>query len=278
MSHAFWILALILLVIGPAPQSPPFQPAAQTPGQDVRFDHSHAAWTAIVRRCVQGGRFDYRALSDSRGPLDEYLLRLRGVRPQQIATWARLERFAYWINAYNAFTVHAVLTRYPVESIDEVGTDEESIWERRLVPLGHLVGGMEAERISLESIEDEVLRPLFQDARVHAALSRAAESGPPLASEAYQAERLELQLERQARAWLADPSLNRFDREDGQLELSALFEWRRADFERDAGSVRAWIVRYAPKAEAEWLAEAEDVELEFLPFSWQLDDVGRKER
>jgi len=261
MSSVTWCLALAVLALGLQPASPPAKPATQAPQQDLLFDHSHAAWTAVLERCVQGDRFDYRVLSESRGPLDEYLLRLRGVRPDELAAWTRAERFAYWINAYNAFTVHAVLTRYPVESIEEVGTEDEPVWERKLAPLGHLLGGAEAELISLAAIEDDVLRARFEDARVHAALSRAAESGPPLRSEAYQAERLEPQLDEQARAWLANASLNRFDRERGRIEVSALFEWRARDFERDAGSLRAWIERFAPKEHSAWLAEAGELDL-----------------
>ena len=273
-----WFVAWALLAAGLNPTAPRAAPAAQVPEQDLLFDHAHAVWTRILERCVRGDRFDYRVLSESRGPLDEYLLRLRAVQAGELAEWTREQRFAFWINAYNAFTVHAVLTRYPVESIEEVGTEDEPVWERRLAPLGHLLGGTEAELISLARIEDEVLRPLFEDARVHAALARAARSGPPLRAEAYQAERLELQLDEQARAWLAAPHLNRFDRESCRVETSAILNWRRADFERDAGSLRAWIERYAPQSEAAWLAEAEQLDLEALPFDWKLNDVEREER
>jgi Protein of unknown function, DUF547 len=271
------LLASLVLLGGwhqpPAPQSAP-----QVAEQELTFDHAHAAWTAVLARCVQGERFDYAALSASRAPLDEYLLQLRGVRAEDFATWTREQRFAFWINAYNAFTMHIVLTRYPVKSILSIGSEEEPVWEKAFIPLGHLIGEAEAAPLSLDALENRILRPQFEDARVHAALQRAAESGPPLRADAFQAELLERQLDQQARAWLSDPRLNRFDRGRGQIEISTLFDWREQDFVHDAGSVRAWIERYAPKDEVEWLASAETVEVQPLTFSWKLNDVEREER
>src|SRR5204862_6271760 len=108
-----------------------------------------------------------------------------------------------------------------------------------------------------------------EDARVHAALQRAAESGPPLRAEAFQAELLDRQLDQQARAWLADPRLNRFHRDIGRVEISAFFDWREQDFVHDAGSVRAWIERYGPKDYVEWLSGPAHIELDQIPFSWK---------
>ncbi len=273
------LLGLILLA-GSEHPSPRVERASapQVPEQDLTFDHAHAAWTAVLARCVQGDRFDYQALSESRGPLDEYLLRLRGVRAEDFATWTREQRFAFWINAYNAFTVHIVLTRYPVKSILSIGSEQEPVWEKAFIPLGHLIGEAEAAPLSLDALENRILRPQFEDARVIAALQRAAESGPPLRADAYQADLLENQLDQQALAWLAEPRLNRFDREHHKIEISELFDWREQDFVHEAGSVHAWITRYAPKDELDWLEKAETVELQPLPFSWKLNDVEREPR
>jgi len=276
-----WTLAAFALVAGLHPSPKPGVGRAQEPEpreQDLIFDHAHAAWTRVLARCVKGERFDYKLLSASRGVLDEYLLRLRGVQERDFATWTREQRLAFWINAYNAFTVQLVLTRYPIQSIQDIGTEAEPVWEKAFIPLGHLIGKLEAEKISLDTLEHEILRAQFEDARVHAALRRAAESGPPLRAEAYQAEKLERQLDLQARAWLADPRLNRFDRERGRVQLSALFDWREADFVRDADSLQAWLARFAPEDERAWLRDAETLEIDYLPFSWKLDDLEREQR
>ena len=106
----------------------------------------------------------------------------------------------------------------------------------------------------------------------------ASESCPPLAPEAFRADLLDQQLDALVRAWLADASLNRFDRERRRVEVSEIFDWFAADFERDAGSVRAWIARYAPSAEAAWLKDDGKLELRTLPYSWKLNAVPQARR
>ena len=247
-------------------------PLAAAHVQDGPFDHAHARWTAVLAAHLRDGRFDYRALSESRGELDQYLLDLRGVEREEFAAWTREQRYAYWINAYNAFTVHLVLSRYPVNSIQDIGTTAAPVWKKEFVPLGHLYGEGTTELISLDTIEHRILRPQFEDARVHAAVNCASESCPPLAPEAFRAEELEEQLDARARAWLAEASLNRFDAEERRAEVSAIFDWFEGDFARDAGSVEAWIARYGPES-SRWMADGGKVELRHLEYSWALNDV-----
>jgi hypothetical protein len=250
-------------------------PLAAAHVQDGPFDHAHARWTAVLAAHLRDGRFDYRALSEARGELDQYLLDLRGVERDEFAAWTREQRYAYWINAYNAFTVHLVLSRYPVKSIQDIGTTAAPVWKKEFVPLGHLYGEGTTELVSLDTIEHRILRPEFEDARVHAAVNCASESCPPLAIEAFRAEDLDAQLDARARAWLAEASLNRFDAEERRAEVSAIFDWFEADFARDAGSVEAWIARYGPES-SRWMADGGKVELRHLEYSWALNDVPRK--
>jgi hypothetical protein len=249
-------------------------PLAAVHVQDGPFDHAHARWSAVLAAHLRDGRFDYRALSESRGELDQYLLDLRGVEREEFAAWTREQRYAYWINAYNAFTVHLVLSRYPLESIQDIGTAAAPVWKKEFVPLGRLYGEGTTELISLDTIEHRILRPQFEDARVHAAVNCASESCPPLGPEAFQADVLEAQLDARVLAWLSDPALNRFDAETRRAEVSAIFEWFEGDFERDAGSVEAWIARHGPES-ARWLADGGKVELRTLEYSWKLNDVPR---
>lgn len=248
--------------------------AASGRAQGEGFDHAHARWTAVLGAHLREGRFDYEALGAARGELDQYLLDLRAVTREEFAGWRREQRYAYWINAYNAFTVHLVLSRYPLESIQDIGTTLAPVWKKEFVPLGHLYGEGTTELISLDTIEHRILRPQFLDARVHAAVNCASESCPPLAPEAFRAEELDAQLDARVLAWLSDPALNRFDAEERRAEVSAIFDWFEGDFARDAGSVEAWIARYGP-ASARWMADGEEVELRHLEYSWKLNDVPR---
>lgn len=249
-------------------------PAARAPVQGVPFDQEHARWTSVLERYLRDGRVDYERLGRERGELDQYLLELRAVGREDFASWTREQRYAFWINAYNAFTVHLVLSRYPVESIRDIGTALSPVWKKEFVPLGHLYGAGTTDLISLDTIEHRILRPEFEDARVHAAINCASLSCPPLASEAYRAESLEAQLDAGVLRWLSDPSLNRFDADARRAEVSAIFDWFEEDFVRDAGTVRAWIAEHGPES-ARWVAEGE-LDLRHLDYDWSLNDVPRE--
>jgi hypothetical protein len=284
MTAGTWSLAAVALALsgtGLLAQrgQPPARAQEQAEPQGMPFDHVHAAWTRILERHVEGDRFDYEALSLERGPLDEYLLSLRGVQAADYAEWTRQQRQAFWINAYNAFTVQLVLSRYPIRSIQLIATPAETPWSREFVPLGHLIGGAEASKISLDTIEHGILGPQFEDARSHVALHRAAESSPPTGRAAFQAEGLDRQLDAHVRAWLADRRYNRFDPDEGTAQVSELLDWYEGDFVREAGSLRAWLARYVPDDLASWLEEEEEpIGIELLPWSWELDDVEREKR
>ena len=77
------------------------------------------------------------------------------------------------------------------------------------------------------------------------------------------------------RTWLADPLRNRYDRTGTRVLVTRIFEWFEKDFARDAGSVQAWIARYAPAAHAGWIAQAKHLKIEYLEYSWKLNDASR---
>jgi hypothetical protein len=202
------------------------------------------------------------------------LAELRGVTPGELAKWTREQQLAFWIDVYNAHVVALVVESYPIASIEDLGDEAMPVWKKRFVDLpAHHPSGKPG-KLSLDDVEHGILRAKFADARIHAAICCAAEGCPPLRPEAFVAARLSKQLDEQCRKWLSDAERNRFDRERGRVELSKVFEWFASDFERDAGSVLAWVAHYAPEAEAEWLRESKP-KLAYLPYSWKLNDVRR---
>ncbi len=239
------------------------------------FDHGHAAFDRVLRQHVTGDRFDYRALKADLAGLRGYLDTLEAVRASDFVTWSKAERYAFWINAYNAYTLMTVTERYPVASIRDIGSAETTVWDEAFIPLGALHG--DSQRLSLNQIEHEVLRAEFPDARVHAAVNCASIGCPPLRAEAYLAERLEEQLDSQARAWIADAVRTRFDEESETVRVSKIFEWFEQDFVRDAGGALQWIARYAPVPQATWIADARAVKLRYLEYDWGLNDVLPRE-
>jgi len=246
-------------------------PAARR-AQDSGFDQSHALWTKVLRAHVVGDRFDYAALKKDRADFDRYLTSLHAVTREELETWTRKQRFAFWINAYNAHAVALVLTEYPVDSIKEIGGWFHPVWEQAFIDMPSLHPSGKPGKLSLDDIEHSILRPRFEDARVHAAINCASRSCPRLRDEAYVAERLDEQLDDAVARWLADPERNQFDREKSRARISRIFDWFEADFVRDGGSVLEWIATHGRDKELAWLTRSK-IDLGFLDYSWKLNDV-----
>jgi hypothetical protein len=231
----------------------------------ARVDHEHAAWSAILARRVSAGRVDYAGLKREEAPaLTAYLETLSGACAPDYERWSRGERIAFWINAYNAFTVRQVLDHHPVASVRRIGWLPGAAFRRRFIPLPGLKGGA----VSLDDIEHGTLRADFDEPRIHFALVCASRGCPPLRAEAYRASDLERQLDDQARVFLRDPAKNRFDAATRTLHLSRIFRWFRADFEAAAGSLPAFVSRYME----ERALTAPGVRVEFLDYDWALNE------
>jgi hypothetical protein len=229
------------------------------------FDPSHAAWNALLKKHVvlmEGGkasRVRYADLAKERAALKAYLDALSGVAEVEFKGWSKPRQMAFLINAYNAFTVEKVLTRYP---------DLQSIRD-----FGKLVGNpfkddffqLFGRRFTLDGIEHGMLRKkgAYDEPRLHFALNCASVGCPMLREEAYVAGRLEAQLEDQTRRFLSDRSRNRFT--DGRLEVSKIFDWYKEDF----APREKFFARYFPDGAAP---------ITFLDYDWTLNDSPSSSR
>ncbi len=194
------------------------------------FDHSHRAWDALVKKhvvLISGGKAsqtNYAGMAQDRAALKAYLESLSKVTEAEFSAWTKAQRMAFLINAYNAFTVEKILTRYP---------GIRSIWE-----FGKLFGNpfkdpffsLFGRKFSLDAIEHDTLRKpgAYDEPRVHYAVNCASIGCPMLREEAYVAERLEAQLEQQAQRFLSDQTRNRYA--NGRLEVSMIFSWFKEDW------------------------------------------------
>ncbi|PKA04466.1 hypothetical protein CH375_10835, partial [Leptospira ellisii] len=84
------------------------------------FDHSHSAFETELKRHVKGDRVDYSSWKKNRTGLDLYLRTLSELTPTEFERFTDSEKLAFWINAYNAFTVRLILDREPVRSIRDI--------------------------------------------------------------------------------------------------------------------------------------------------------------
>ncbi len=245
---------------------------------DVPFDHTYAVWNTLVRQHVRWlpddvqTRVDYAGLATDRRRLTTALDAMSAVDMAEFERWTRPQRMAFLVNAYNAFTVQLVLTSWPgLASIKDLGSVIRSPWRQ---PFFTLLGA----RRHLDWIEHEQLRPLYHEPRLHAALNCASVGCPALRPEAFVATRLEAQLDDSMRLFLHDRTRNRVS--DGRLEVSMIFKWYAADFERGDGGFRRVTDLFARYAEA--LSDDATVQaalrrstltVAHLPYDWSLNVV-----
>jgi hypothetical protein len=264
-----WLLASAVLAT----------PAVRADG----FDHSHAAWTALLRKHVvvlrggQASQLRYAAIGADRAALQAYLSTLSSVSQTTFDAFDKPQRMAFLINAYNAFTVDLILGKYPaLSSIKDLGSLFRSPWK----PKGISLLGTPA---SLDDIEHGMLRARgrYDDPRVHFGVNCASIGCPPLREEAFVAGRLDVQLDEQALRFLGDRSRNRWNAATQKLEVSKIFDWYGEDFtlgHRGIASLPAFLARYAGVL-AEAPADREHVRsqqaaISFLPYDWKLNDVS----
>lgn len=258
----------------------------------AQFDHSHAAWTALLKKhvvVIDGGKASqvrYAGLAQERAQLKAYLDSLSKVSEAEFNGWSKPQQMAFLINAYNAYTVEKILTRYP---------DIKSIWD-----FGKVFGNPFRDRFftllgresSLDRIEHETLRAkgVYGEPRVHYAVNCASIGCPMLREEAYVADRLDAQLDEQAQRFLSDRSRNRLKAAgSATLEVSKIFDWYKEDWQSGyrgfdgktpaIDSREQYFARHArllaDDPAQQRLVESGKVALVFLDYDWTLNDAKR---
>ena len=246
------------------------------------FDHRHAGWDAQLKQQVvvaangTSSTVRYAGFKAQRAGLQAYLAQLSAVTPQEYAGWTKPQQLAFLVNAYNAFTVELILTRYPdLKSIKDLGSLFESPWKKKFFRL------LGSEK-TLDELEHGLIRApgVFDDPRIHVAVVCASIGCPMLRNEAFVAERLDAQFDDAMRRFLSDRQRNRFDAAAGTLAVSKIFDWYQKDFEqghRGIDSLKTLFTRYAdrladaPAAQAD--IRAGRYKLTHLDYDWALNDA-----
>jgi uncharacterized protein DUF547 len=263
------VAAALLLVLNP-------HASARSPLLDLGY----AAYSRLLARVVHGARVDYQTLAEDRAALDDIAGELAAVPPEAELAMSPHDRMAFWINAYNLFTLRVIVDHYPIRgswfslaprnSIRQI----DGVWTK-------LEWRAAGRAITLDGIEHGLLRPEFGDARVHMAINCASKSCPALRAEPYVGADLDRQLDEAARGYLANAEGSRV--EGGRLLLSRIFEWYGTDFVKQyaqpAGDaegsadrgIRGFVERYGPPDAA--AAAKAGARIRFLDYDWSLNDV-----
>jgi hypothetical protein len=245
LKPVWWATTIILLLAGAA-------------GPAVADTVDHSLFGRLLAAYVNNGVVDYKGLKVHEADLDRYLTGLAAVDP---AALPAPERFAFYVNAYNAWTIKLILMHYPgIASIKETGSFFRSPWKKRFVAL-------EGRTMTLDEIEHDTLRAEFKDPRIHFAVNCASKGCPPLYHEPFEGRTLEHQLDDATRRFINDPAHYRL--EDGTLYVSKIFEWYGEDFNHDP---IAFFLRFAEgDLEIRLTRQRDQLKVRYLDYDWSLN-------
>ena len=196
--------------------------------------------------------------------LVSYINRLQDV---QVTSLNKDEQLAFWINLYNAQTIRVILENYPVDSIRSIKSnflDFKGPWNDKSLMV-------EGETLSLDNIENRIVRPLFDDPRIHYALNCAAIGCPNLRSQAYKSAGLNAVLDAQARAFINNPCAIHI--EEGRVIASRIFLWYEDDYGGSESTILDHIRQYARPELLESLKGV--TKIDAYEYDWDLIDAPR---
>jgi len=243
----------------------------------------HDPFSLVLAEVVQGARVDYARLKANRRGLDRYLASLAATTPAGLAAASKNAQLAFWINAYNACMLRLVVDHYPIRRGGAgvfggirnrlAGYPDNSPWQiRNVFTRKHCE--IAGELRSQDDIEHAIIRPTFQEPRIHFAVNCAALSCPVLWPEAYTAGPLDEQLDRAVRHLMADPE--HFSLQGGPpatLTLNRVLDWYSGDFGGEEG-LKRFFARYLDGSQRA-LVESPGTRVEFFEYDWTLNDVER---
>ncbi|MDW3651235.1 MAG: DUF547 domain-containing protein [Bacteroidia bacterium] len=217
----------------------------------VKETLSHDAWDKLLKKYVSpSGKVNYKGFKSEMSSFQAYLDLLVANPPK--ADWSRNKIRAYWINAYNAFTVKTILDNYPLKSITNLGKP----WDKKFIKIG-------GSTYSLNDIEHNILRAKYFDSRIHFAVNCASFSCPKLLNKAFTEANVSAQMGSLASIYINDSRHNKITPE--KAELSQIFEWYKGDFTKK-GSLIDYINKYSK------VKLNPDAEITFKAYNWNLNE------
>ena len=219
----------------------------------------NSIWTSLLETYVKNGVVNYQGFKTDEEILNRYLKVLEKIDPAMLSP---NEQFAFYVNAYNAWTIKLILRGYPgIKSIKDLGSFFKAPWEKKICRIDGAI-------ITLDDIEHKILRARFKDPRVHFAVNCASRSCPPLIPEPYQGKDLDTQLDNSARSFINNPLKNRIESET--LYVSRIFKWFPKDFKND---VVGFVLKYADgDFKKELIAKKGKLKIKYLKYDWSLNN------
>jgi len=204
---------------------------------------------------VVDGRVNYADLKENPKPLND-LIALSNTITVDKSDASNFK--AFWINVYNIGVIHALVQEYPVSSPQEISGF--------FVDNKYMLGG---ELTTFNLIENEILRGNFDEPRFHFVLVCGAVSCPPITNYAYRPNMLDLQMDKQTRDALNDPSFLNVDASNEKVAFSEIFKWYAKDFKKTGLSE----IEYANQYRKEKIPTT--YKSSYYPYNWQINQVNK---
>lgn len=210
----------------------------------------HNAFNKLLSKHVSSsGKVNYKGFKADNHMLEDYLSQLQD-NPIK-SGWSKKEKLAYWINAYNAYTIKLIVDNYPVSSITDLHGGKP--WDAKWIKL-------DGKTLSLNNIENDIIRPTFKEPRIHFAVNCAAKSCPPLSNSVWTAANLESKFETATKKFVNDSKYNSVS--SSGANVSKIFEWYKEDF----GDLTAFLNKYANSP------LGSGGKISFMEYDWKLNE------
>lgn len=216
---------------------------------------NHSGWDAILKKNVSSeGNVNYKAIkSADKAALEKYLEALSSATVDE-KSWSEDEQLAFWINAYNAFTVKLIVDNYPVKKITSL--EKGKPWDKAFFSLN-------GKKMSLNDVEHKILRKKFNEPRIHFAIVCASFSCPKLLNEAYTGTKVQSQMEAQTKAFMNDKKRNKMHAKSPKI--SEIFSWFAEDFTKN-GTLVDFINKYSD------IQLNKKARISYLTYNWNLNE------
>lgn len=213
----------------------------------------------LTKHVSEAGEVNYKGFISDSLEFNNYLSVLESNHPTK--EWTKDEQLAYWINAYNAYTIQLIIRNYPVESIKDLGGSifrVNTSWDIEFITIC-------GNQYNLNDIEHGTIRKRFNEPRIHFAVNCASISCPKLLNEAFEAKTLDSQLNRVAREFISNPKKNKISSE--KAELSKIFKWFSGDFKATHEDVIDFINAHSDEK------ISESTEIIYMDYNWGLNEA-----
>lgn len=214
----------------------------------------HSSFDALLQKHVNSsGKVDYQGFKSDSKELDAYLKDLNENSPS--SDWSKYEKLAYYINAYNAYTIKLVLSKYPIKSVTDVKFGGKGFWDFKTVKLG-------GKMYTLNELENNVIRK-FGDARIHFAVNCASYSCPKLLNKAFTPDNISKEMSSAAKKYINDSKHNVITAD--KVEISQIFDWYKDDFVSEGQTIIDYLNKYSN------VEINADAEVTYKDYNWSLN-------